>query len=79
MVKIFLPFWSYDVEKTEEWLSSVAKQGYHLVKINTWTRQFYFEEGAPKTITYRIGFDAIKVVDMGRCLHRRRSATRALQ
>lgn len=57
MVKIFRPFWSYDVEKTEEWLSSVAEQGYHLVKINTWTRQFHFEEGAPKTTTYRIGFD----------------------
>lgn len=57
MVKIFRPFWSYDVERTEEWLSSVAKQGYHLVKINTWTRQFYFEEGSPKTITYKIGFD----------------------
>lgn len=57
MKKVFKPFWSYDVEKTEEWLSTMALKGYHLVNINTLTRAFYFEEGTPQMIIYTVGFD----------------------
>lgn len=55
--KIFRPFWSYDVSKTEEWLSSMAEKGYHFERLNRGTRYFYFIKGDPKKITYRIGYD----------------------
>ncbi|WP_461179134.1 DUF2812 domain-containing protein [Virgibacillus ainsalahensis] len=57
MKKVFTPFWSYDVEKTEEWLSFMAAQGFVFIKFNPWSRKFYFEEGTPKQMTYTIGFD----------------------
>ncbi|PAV28205.1 hypothetical protein CIL05_17725 [Virgibacillus profundi] len=57
MKKVFRPFWSYDIEKTEDWLTSMALQGYHLVKINMLTRYFYFEEGISKEVIYSVGYD----------------------
>lgn len=41
----------------EEWLSAMALEGYHLKKINNFTRCFYFEEGMKQELSYRIGFD----------------------
>lgn len=41
----------------EEWLASMALEGYHLKKINLVTRCFYFEEGKKRELSYRIGFD----------------------
>ncbi|EFU40686.1 hypothetical protein PVOR_17479 [Paenibacillus vortex V453] len=60
ITKIFRPFWSYDVQKTEEWLSSMAEKGHQLVKINKGTRLFIFEQAEPRKRTYRIGFDKIQ-------------------
>ena len=57
MKKVFRPFWSYDIKKTENWLTSMSLQGYHLVKINRLTRCFYFEEGISKEVIYTIGYD----------------------
>lgn len=54
------PLWSYDVQKTERWLSNQAKEGYHLTQLNRFKRRFTFEKAQPKDITYRIGFDKIK-------------------
>ena len=56
MMKVFRPFWSYDVKKTEVWLSDMAKKGYCLVGLNRWTRCFYFRKGKEKSITYRIEY-----------------------
>ncbi|EKN70711.1 hypothetical protein BABA_04699 [Neobacillus bataviensis LMG 21833] len=58
--KVFRPFWSYDVQKTEKWLMSMAEKGYFLVKINRVTRIFFFQKGEPKKLTYRIGFDKMQ-------------------
>jgi Protein of unknown function (DUF2812) len=58
--KVFKPFWSYDVSKTEEWLSSMAEKGYLLVKLNRGTRHFFFQQAKSKKITYRIGFDKMQ-------------------
>lgn len=55
--KIFRPFWSYDIEKTENWLSAMAVKGYHVVKLNTITRQFFFVEGPPEEVRYRLMYD----------------------
>ncbi|OAB29966.1 hypothetical protein PMSD_19315 [Paenibacillus macquariensis subsp. defensor] len=60
ITKVFRPFWSYDVHKTEEWLSSMAEKGYYLVKLNRGTRYFFFIKGDPKTITYRFVYDKIQ-------------------
>ncbi len=55
--KVFRPFWSFDVEKTEEWLSSMASKGLHFVKIQPLSSYFVFEMGNPKEVQYRIGYD----------------------
>jgi len=52
--KVFRPFWSYDVVKTEEWLSQMHADGYALLRINFAARLFYFEETVPATVFYRI-------------------------
>ena len=46
MKKIFRPFWSFDVKKTEEWLSSMALQGLHFVTVRPFISLFVFEAGA---------------------------------
>ena len=58
--KVIRPFWSYDVQRTEAWLLSMAEQGYDLVKINRVIRCFYFQQGKPRKRTYRIEFDKNK-------------------
>jgi hypothetical protein len=58
--KVFRPFWSYDVQKTEIWLSSMAEKGYFLVKMNRGTRCFFFKQDEPKKLTYRIGYDKMQ-------------------
>ncbi|MGP7815752.1 DUF2812 domain-containing protein [Niallia sp. 01092] len=68
MIKVFRPFWSYDVSKTEAWLSSMAKKGYLLVGLNRWTRCFFFRQDKSKSITYRIGYDKIKGVSLSTSL-----------
>ncbi|MCM3118844.1 DUF2812 domain-containing protein [Neobacillus sp. MER 74] len=60
MIKVFRPFWSYDVKKTEKWLSTMAENGYQLVKLNRWTRCFFFRQDEPKMMTYRIGFEKMQ-------------------
>lgn len=52
--KIFKPFWSYDVVKTEEWLSQMHADGYALLRTNFAARLFYFEETVPAAVFYRI-------------------------
>jgi len=68
MTKVFRPFWSYDVQKTEAWLSSMSDNGYELVKINRATRCFYFRRGNPQKRTYRIGFDKVQASALSRGL-----------
>lgn len=52
MISVFRPFWSYDVNATENWLTYMAQQGYHFVKFNRLTRRFYFEKAG--TIMQRV-------------------------
>ena len=60
MKKVYRPLWSYDVQKTEEWLADMAKQGKLFEKLNRWTRCFHFQERNPETRVYRIAFNKIK-------------------
>ena len=57
MKRIFKPFWSYDIEKTEKWLSSMAAKGFIFVEASTISRRFVFEKGEPQQITYSIVYD----------------------
>ena len=43
-VKKWRPLWSYDVEKTERWLSKMAAEGNHLTDVNRMTRMFTFDQ-----------------------------------
>ncbi|WP_404447982.1 DUF2812 domain-containing protein [Sutcliffiella horikoshii] len=60
MKTVTKPLWSYDVQKTEQWLTDQAKAGYHLTQLHRFKRRFTFKEGNPKDVTYRIGYDKIK-------------------
>lgn len=57
MTKKWRPFWSYDVEKTEGWLSEMAADGRRLVAVNIWTRMFLFEEVEREKVEYQIIYD----------------------
>ncbi|WP_033543210.1 DUF2812 domain-containing protein [Planococcus sp. CAU13] len=59
MKKVHRPFWSYDVPKTEEWLSEMAGQGLIFEKLNRWTRCFYFQEREPEARVYRIAYNKL--------------------
>ena len=54
---IFRPFWSFDVVKTEKWLSEMHAGGYALKKVHFASRLFVFEKVQPAQIFYRIVFD----------------------
>lgn len=68
MIKVFRPFWSYDVRKTEIWLSDMAKKGYLLVGLNRFTRCFFFRQGQSKSLTYRIGYDKTRGSSLSKSL-----------
>jgi hypothetical protein len=68
MIKVFRPFWSYDVEKTEEWLSFMAENGLYLGKLNRWTHIFFFRKGDPKKIIFQIGFDKVHGASLSKSL-----------
>ncbi|TRM10974.1 DUF2812 domain-containing protein [Lentibacillus cibarius] len=57
MISVFKPFWSYDIAKTEKWLSDMAAQGWSFVDMNTATRQFFFDKEIPEDVTFRIQYD----------------------
>ena len=54
---IFRPFWSFDIVRTEEWLSEMHRKGYALQKVNFALRMFVFEKTQAAQILYRIVFD----------------------
>jgi hypothetical protein len=54
---IFKPFWSYDIIKTELWLSHMHSKGYALYKINFIARLFYFKKVEPTAYYYKIVFE----------------------
>ncbi|MDQ0271534.1 DUF2812 domain-containing protein [Cytobacillus purgationiresistens] len=60
MMKVFKPFWSYDIHKTEAWLNEMSAKGLHLNTFNRWTRYFFFQKGEPKANYYRIGYDKLQ-------------------
>lgn len=58
MMKKWRPLWSYDVDKTEQWLSHMASEGKQVSSLNRWTRMFSFrEEVFRKTIDYQLVYD----------------------
>ncbi|WP_379144807.1 DUF2812 domain-containing protein [Paenibacillus sp. sgz500992] len=56
MKTVFRPFWSYDLLKTETWLTGMASQGWLLEGWNIKLRRFIFRQGKPGYITYQIGY-----------------------
>ena len=50
-------FWSYDILKTEKWLSQMSEKGYKLCKVNFALRKFYFESAPANNTIYRIVYD----------------------
>lgn len=57
MFKKWKPFWSYDIEKTEEWLSEMVRKGYRLRAINKITRMFSFEHVEQEELSYHISYE----------------------
>lgn len=57
MMKKWRPFWSYDVEKTERFLSKMALEGKQLAHVNLTSRMFSFQEAACEEAEYQIVYD----------------------
>lgn len=53
-MKAFRPLWSYQIERTEEWLTKQALSGKRLVSMNRWSRVFTFEHQEATKRTYRL-------------------------
>lgn len=60
MIKKWRPFWSYDMEKTERWLSSYALEGKKLVDVHLLSRTFLFEEAERIEEEYQIIYNTSK-------------------
>ncbi|WP_342507205.1 DUF2812 domain-containing protein [Sporosarcina sp. FSL K6-2383] len=56
-IKKWRPLWSYDVEKTERWLSEMAAEGQHLTAMNRLTRIFTFASGDAEEANYQVVYD----------------------
>jgi len=56
-LKKWRPFWSYDVEKTEYWLTEFAAEGKQLTGLNRWTRMFSFEKDEGVESEFQVVFD----------------------
>lgn len=56
MKRVFRPFWSYDLPKSEAWLANMASQGWVLTEWNLLLRQFIFRQDEPVQLTYQIGY-----------------------
>lgn len=52
--KVFKPFWSLDIIETENWLSGMSIEGWHIKSIDILTRMFTFEKDENRTLVYRI-------------------------
>ncbi|TMW71450.1 DUF2812 domain-containing protein [Alteribacter natronophilus] len=56
----FRPYWSYDIQKTEQWLGKMAEKGWHFTGLSRKRRVFTFEEGRPASKVYKIGYEKIR-------------------
>lgn len=56
-MKKWRPLWSYDVEKTERWLSGMAAKGQHLTAVNQYSRVFTFSQETAETVHYQVVYD----------------------
>lgn len=57
MLKKWRPFWSYDMEKTERFLSDMAAEGKQLSHVNLWLRLFSFQEGNAEKAAFQVVYD----------------------
>ncbi len=56
-MKKWRPLWSYDVEKTERWLSEMAAKGNSLTGVNRMTRVFTFDQAASEIVHYQVVYE----------------------
>jgi hypothetical protein len=56
-MKVFRPFWSYDILAAEAWLNRMSLDGYHLTSIDLVLRLFVFEKGIPQNTQYRLYYN----------------------
>lgn len=51
------PFWSYDILKTQEWLTKQGEKGYQVVSFNPIFRSFSFKKDNPTSKRYIVIYD----------------------
>lgn len=56
MTRFIRPFWFFDIDKIERWLSYMAGQGQHLVKFRPLPGTFLFESGVPQDRVLKMGY-----------------------
>ncbi|MCG7343370.1 DUF2812 domain-containing protein [Sporosarcina sp. ACRSL] len=54
-------FWSYRIDHTEQWLSQMARDGYHLTRFNPLLRLFSFDKGPSTSTSYAIQYDKTEI------------------
>ncbi|WP_342565548.1 DUF2812 domain-containing protein [Paenibacillus sp. FSL R7-0345] len=57
MKTVYRPFWSYDLQQTEAWLSEMSAQGWLPAGWNLKLRQFTFRRDNPARLTWQISYD----------------------
>lgn len=55
-MKVFKPFWSFNIEKTEAWLDEKAREGFELKDVNLYTKVFHFKDNEKKKTTNSIAY-----------------------
>ncbi|PUB16609.1 DUF2812 domain-containing protein [Paenisporosarcina sp. OV554] len=48
--------WMYEPDKLEKWLSEMAAEGNHLIRVGNPATRFIFEKGVPKQVSYVLDF-----------------------
>ncbi|MFD1019605.1 DUF2812 domain-containing protein [Thalassobacillus hwangdonensis] len=54
--RVWKPFWSFDVERTEDWLADMAGRGFSLVDLHPRRSLFIFEAGEPRNTVYQLDY-----------------------
>ncbi|WP_042201738.1 DUF2812 domain-containing protein [Paenibacillus camerounensis] len=64
MKTVFRPFWSYELHRTEAWLTEMAAQGWMFAGWNLRLRTFSFRQDSPVRMIWQIAYDPSAITDI---------------
>lgn len=63
-MRVFKPFWSFNIKNIENWLSEKALEGYILKDVNSFFKLFTFEKRESIALNYRISYEKKGITDL---------------